>query len=331
MSELSISPAAEARTVNGSVKGDAKIVVPRAFAGGSGAGAARSERGPARGERPDWGERPVPNWERVRHGFSHRMRSAHTWILQESSFEEFLRDAKLDCKLRVEVTLGGNPLHCLDVRDAGRSARENGELLVVDNTLASSFGCAATRLGAHVAVEVMDRVLQREGSGLAAVSISKDARVPDALIRHQLDRLPTATHEQADELYDAMTTYDARRRAANDNAQVVAFYLACHPTVAEVSYPGMPHDPSFDVASRVLTNGFGPCVDFSLAKASEQTVRAVLDASQREFGAFVPGGTTSKLEQPIAGSEQRQRLRLTCGGGDPHELVAKLERLLNLV
>ena len=54
-------------------------------------------------------------------------------------------------------------------------------------------------------------------------------------------------------------------RASSDAAQVVASYLLCHPRVDSVAYPGLRSDPSYEVASRTLENGFGPLVDVKLA------------------------------------------------------------------
>lgn len=55
-----------------------------------------------------------------------------------------------------------------------------------------------------------------------------------------------------------------RWRVVSDAAQVVANYLACHPAVAEVRYPGLRADPSYQEASCVLRAGFGPEVHLRL-------------------------------------------------------------------
>ncbi len=52
------------------------------------------------------------------------------------------------------------------------------------------------------------------------------------------------------------------RHAASDAAQVVAAYLACHPRVEAVRYPGLKTDPSFACATSQLVGGFGPYVDY---------------------------------------------------------------------
>lgn len=54
-------------------------------------------------------------------------------------------------------------------------------------------------------------------------------------------------------------------RARSDVAQAVACYLACHPRVAAVRYPGLTSDPDYQRASSTLRCGFGPWVDVCLA------------------------------------------------------------------
>ena len=56
-----------------------------------------------------------------------------------------------------------------------------------------------------------------------------------------------------------------RWRAVSDAAQVVACYLACHPRVTALRYPGLKGDPLFPRAANELVGGFGPRVAFAVA------------------------------------------------------------------
>ncbi len=56
-----------------------------------------------------------------------------------------------------------------------------------------------------------------------------------------------------------------RWRALSDSAQVVANYLACHPRVEAVRYPGLKTDPDFPRAASELVGGFGPRVAYLAA------------------------------------------------------------------
>lgn len=56
-----------------------------------------------------------------------------------------------------------------------------------------------------------------------------------------------------------------RWRVLSDAAQVVANYLACHPRVEAVRYPGLKADPDFPHAANALVGGFGPYVRYRVA------------------------------------------------------------------
>ena len=58
-----------------------------------------------------------------------------------------------------------------------------------------------------------------------------------------------------------------RWRAVSDEAQVVAYYLRCHPKVECVRYPGITSDPQFSEAAHMLVGGFGPYVRYSVLGA----------------------------------------------------------------
>ena len=68
-------------------------------------------------------------------------------------------------------------------------------------------------------------------------------------------------------------------RVLSDAAQVVANYLACHPSVEAVRYPGLKTDPDFPRAANTLMGGFGPYVryraagEWSLWEADERDAR----------------------------------------------------------
>ncbi len=70
-----------------------------------------------------------------------------------------------------------------------------------------------------------------------------------------------------------------RWRVLSDAAQVVANYLACHPRVEAVRYPGLKADPDFPRAANTLVGGFGPRVvyratgEWRLWEADERDAR----------------------------------------------------------
>ncbi len=194
--------------------------------------------------------------------------------------------------------LGGEPLACLDVRAEAEAARRKGACLVADLTDVSSLGCAALRLGADALVAPLSGAL----AGHTLVAVAPGAAVEVEL----LQSLPDA-HEVDEALLAGLIELDAAWGRASDCAQVVCAYLACHPAVERVGYPGLKGDASFEVAARTLRGGFGSLVDVRLA-AGRDVDEALLARA---------GVTARRLTSG--------EVRLHVGGGDAREVIGALE------
>ena len=148
--------------------------------------------------------------------------------------------------------LAGVPVEVCDIK--GRAAA--GELLVADvRTIGAEFS-PACRLGAELAVAEDDRV-----PGYVVVCMRKCC-IPWVAEAVEAKACPaegvTISATGAEEL----RAHRVSRHAASDAAQVVAAYLACHPRVEAVRYPGLKTDPNFVRATSQLVGGFGPYVDY---------------------------------------------------------------------
>lgn len=85
-------------------------------------------------------------------------------------------------------SIGGFGLRVPDLRALGRAAREAHALFVVDNTVASAFGCDSLRLGVALSLEALDRVCAGDAPRkLVAVSVARSQ-----LKRHRVDARPSA-------------------------------------------------------------------------------------------------------------------------------------------
>lgn len=198
---------------------------------------------------------------------SKRLGAALTRLVDAEATDELVSGlAQRRAAVWVE-SLGDMPIGFADLRAQAADAHGRGLPLVVENSLATSFGCPACRLGADVVVECLTRVWP-EGTGrCVALSVSKAC--PSDL-RVALAALPSAVFDDTavTSLVAALAAFPARRRREDDAAQVVAAYLSCHPLVVAVSYPGLKANPSFKAAASQLTGGFGPVVDYRVRGAA---------------------------------------------------------------
>ena len=231
-------------------------------------------------------------------------------------------------------SIGGFGLRVPDLRALGRAAREAHALLVVDNTVASPFGCDPLRLGAALSLEALDRVCAGKAPRkLVAVSVARSQ-----LKRHRVDAAAECAHalledcglakldlpaDEAGVLERGLDSLDARMQAHFDRARALAEYLAANEMVRDVRYPGLNSHPDHAVATGILEHGFGPAVEFDLI---ERSAGELFDALPGEFRASPAGGATTRLSAPRG--KQGSTIRLFAGTDNPLVVAANLDNAL---
>lgn len=231
-------------------------------------------------------------------------------------------------------SIGGFGLRAPDLRALGRAAREAHALLVVDNTVASAFGCDPLRLGAALSLEALDRVCAGNASRkLVAVSVARSQ-----LKRHRVDAAAECVHvlfegcglgkldlptDEAGVLERGLDSLDTRMQAHFDRARALAEYLAANEMVRNVRYPGLSSHPDHAVATGILEHGFGLAVEFDLI---ERSSGELFDALPGEFRTSPAGGATTRLSAPRG--KQGSTVRLFAGTDDPLVVASALDNAL---
>lgn len=230
-------------------------------------------------------------------------------------------------------SIGGFGLRVPDLRALGRAAREAHALLVVDNTVASAFGCDPLRLGAALSLEALDRVCAGDAPRkLVAVSVRSQLK------RHRVNAAAECVHallegrglakldlpaDEAGVLERGLDSLDARMQAHFDRARALAEYLAANEMVRDVRYPGLSSHHDHAIATGILEHGFGPAVEFDLI---ERSAGDLFDALPGEFRTSSAGGATTRLSAPRG--KQGSTIRLFAGTDNPLRVAATLDNAL---
>jgi cystathionine gamma-synthase len=141
-------------------------------------------------------------------------------------------------------------------------------------------------------------------------------------------------------LIRGVKTFALRMERQNTNAQAIAEFLAAHPRVETVHYPGLPTHREHDVARRQM-RGFGGVVSFEVRGDLDAATR-VVDACTIPHLAVSLGGVESLIEQPAIMSfyelttEERLQvgikdnlIRYSVGIEDADDLIADLAQALD--
>jgi len=141
-------------------------------------------------------------------------------------------------------------------------------------------------------------------------------------------------------LVRGLKTFALRMERQNQSAQTIAEFLAAHPRVERVHYPGLPSHPGHDVAKKQM-RGFGGVVSFEVRGDLDAASR-VVDACTIPYIAASLGGVESLIEQPAIMSfyelttEERLQvgikdnlIRYAVGIEDADDLIADLAQALD--
>jgi cystathionine gamma-synthase len=198
-----------------------------------------------------------------------------------------------------------NPrLKISDLAAAARLARAAGALVVVDNTWATPVLCRPLALGAHVVLHSTTKYLGGH-SDLLGGALVVGAEAPADLITRlrSWQNLGGAVPAPFDcwLLLRSLSTLPLRVRAQSATAATLAAWLATHPRVERVYYPGLASHPNHTVAMQQMS-AFGGMISFEV-RGGHDAAKAVACRVQLITQATSLGGVESLIEhrRPVEG------------------------------
>jgi len=223
-----------------------------------------------------------------------------------------------------------------DLSAAAELAHAAGARVVVDNTLATPVLTRPLELGADWVMHSASKQLNGHSDVVAGVLVTREVDAGWERIRHErANRGAILGPFEAWLLLRGMRTLFLRVPAASIGAMRVATFLAAHPAVEEVFYPGLPEHPGHAIAARQMDGGFGPLVSFRPCGGSA-AARAVVSRLEVFADATSLGGVESLVEQRgrVEGEDSpvpADLLRLSIGIEDPEDLLEDLALALETV
>jgi len=139
-----------------------------------------------------------------------------------------------------------------------------------------------------------------------------------------------------------LETLTLRQKKHSENALEIAKWLKKHPLVNWVTYPGLPDDPSYPVASKYLKSGFGGLVGFGIKgglEAGKKFINAVrllshlANIGDAKSLVIHPASTT---HQQLTPEEQRETgvtedyIRLSIGLEDVEDIKEDIDQALKM-
>lgn len=188
-----------------------------------------------------------------------------------------------------------NPgLDVCDIAALADATHAAGALLVVDNTTATPLLQQPLALGADVCVVSDTKAMTGHADVVLGHVAVRDVSLVESIRtwRTRLGVIPGPM--EAWLAHRSLGTLHVRLMRQCATAQRVAELLASHAGVTGVRYPGLPDDPSHDVAKRQMS-GFGGVISFTLPNAS--AVERFFAASSLVYEATSFGGLHTSAER----------------------------------
>lgn len=224
--------------------------------------------------------------------------------------ENFEKAITPKTKLVYIETIGNPVLDVTDVREIAAAAHAHKLPLVVDGTFTTPWLLRSIEHGADIVINSLTKWMGGHGSAIGGIMTDsgkfdwKDGRFP--LLRepdpnyHGLkwaydlpaELAPIAfalrfrtvplrnlgaaiSPDNAWIFIQGLETLPLRMRRHSENAMKVSEYLKNNGRVEWIRYPGLPGDPSHEVAKKYLTNGFGGMVVFGVKGGYETAVKLI--------------------------------------------------------
>jgi len=232
-----------------------------------------------------------------------------------------------------------NPtLRLVDLQKAAAFAQEWGLVAIIDNTFASPVLQKPLRMGFNLVLHSASKYLAGHSdviAGAAAGSAVLIKKVRANMIQMGGSMDPEAAYL----LIRGIKTLEVRMQRQCKTAMAVAKFLAKHPKVARVHYPGLASHPDHDLAKRQMRD-FGAMMAFDL-KGGLSSARRFCDRVRIFLLAASLGGVESLVVLPIftshykmsmaelkAASVEPGTVRVSIGLEDPQDLIEDLRQAL---
>jgi O-acetylhomoserine (thiol)-lyase len=216
-------------------------------------------------------------------------------LVDPDDAENFRRAIQPNTKVIYSETLGNPAINMIDLEAIATVAHDAGLPFIVDNTAASPYLCQPLKHGADIVVHSATKFMGGHGTSMGGVVIESgkfdwgNGKFPSMTepsagyhgvrffetfgnfaftmkARMEVMRVfgPTISPFNAWQLMQGLETLPVRMERHCANTQRVAAFLAQHPLVAWVNYPGLAGNKYHALCQRYMPKGAGALLSFGI-------------------------------------------------------------------
>ncbi len=237
-----------------------------------------------------------------------------------------------------------NPMmNIIDIEAASTVAKKHKILLAVDNTFATPYLQNPLDLGADIVMHSATKYLGGHSDVVMGALVVNDKALADKLYFIQNSCGAVSGPMDSFLVLRGIKTLHVRMQRHCENGKAVAEYLANHPKIEKVYWPGFESHPNHEIAKRQMKD-FGGMVSFVTKGNNIKDAFKILENLKIFTLAESLGGVESLCGHPASMThasipkEEREKtgvvdslIRLSVGIEDSEDLLADLDQALRLI
>ncbi len=230
-----------------------------------------------------------------------------------------------------------------DIAGLAEITRAHNIPLIVDNTLATPCLLRPLEMGADIVLLSLTKFVCGQGSIVGGAVIGSQELIDD-MHGNTLGYIgSTMPPMEAWLTLMSIETLPLRMAKHSKNAEKVARFLAKHPKVLGVNYPGIPSHPQYELAKHQMPDGCGGMMSFEV-QGGVEGASTVMESSEMIPIAVTFGTSRTVATHPASHThwpmtpEEREAagifdglIRLSVGLEDPDDLIADLQQALEKI
>jgi cystathionine beta-lyase len=252
-------------------------------------------------------------------------------------------EEKINSKTKlIWVETPTNPMmNIVDIKKVCELAKENKTMVAVDNTFATPYLQNPLSLGADIVMHSVTKYLGGHSDVVMGALVSNDSKIAEEIYRIQNSSGAVCGPMDSFLVLRGIKTLHLRMQRHCENGEKIANFLAQHPKVENVYWPGLTSHPNHDVAKSQMKD-FGGMISFTLVGDSLEMAKKIVSKTELFTLAESLGGVESLIGHPStmthASIPREERIksgvvdsliRLSVGIEDVTDLIDDLTKALN--
>jgi cystathionine beta-lyase len=230
-----------------------------------------------------------------------------------------------------------NPMmNIIDIEEVSKIAKKAGALLAVDNTFATPYLQTPLDLGADIVMHSATKYLGGHSDVVMGILVTDNEELSKEMYRIQNSTGAVTAPIDSFLVLRGIKTLHLRVQRHCENGKKIAHFLAAHPKVDKVYWPGFETHPNHAIAKKQMRD-FGGMISFTLVGNKIEDAHTIVKKVKLFALAESLGGVESLIGHPATMThasipkEEREKtgvvdslIRLSVGIEDVEDLISDL-------